>query len=185
VTNEELYDQVANALRKMRERADAAERELAELRAVNAQLVEILVGKGVLASGHERVLERAGERAEAAVPVRHKLRIYKDKYLQENSEIDCAARMHLCHARCCTFSFELSPQDLAEGKVRWELDDPFVIKHEADGHCTHLRGDGGCGVYEHRPTPCRAFDCRYDDRIWIDFDARIPHPWPDDILTRR
>jgi hypothetical protein len=27
---------------------------------------------------------------------------------------------------------------------------------------------------------CRSYDCRTDKRIWIDFENRIPAPWPDD-----
>jgi hypothetical protein len=26
---------------------------------------------------------------------------------------------------------------------------------------------------------CRKYDCRHDQRIWIDFEARIPAPLPD------
>jgi hypothetical protein len=35
-----------------------------------------------------------------------------------------------------------------------------VIPKRADGGCIHLTPEGGCGVYEHRPLACRAFDCR-------------------------
>jgi hypothetical protein len=35
---------------------------------------------------------------------------------------------------------------------------------------------GACTVYAQRPGACRAYDCRHDPRVWIDFDARIPAP---------
>jgi hypothetical protein len=31
-------------------------------------------------------------------------------------------------------------------------------------------------VYAQRPGACRAYDCRHDPRVWIDFEARIPAP---------
>jgi hypothetical protein len=33
------------------------------------------------------------------------------------------------------------------------------LRKRADGACIHL-GDTGCTVYEHRPRPCRFYDCR-------------------------
>jgi Fe-S-cluster containining protein len=49
---------------------------------------------------------------------------------------------------------------------------PYLIRHEADGYCVHNdRSTGGCGVYADRPTPCRAYSCAGDERIWTDFDA--------------
>jgi hypothetical protein len=34
-------------------------------------------------------------------------------------------------------------------------------------------------VHEHRPVPCRAYDCRKDNKIWLDFEKKIINP---DIL---
>lgn len=34
----------------------------------------------------------------------------------------------------------------------------------------------GCQIYDHRPAPCRVFDCRGDPRIWTDFDAMSVNP---------
>ena len=33
-------------------------------------------------------------------------------------------------------------------------------------------------MYEARPAQCRAYDCVDDSRIWIDYAAKIPAPWP-------
>jgi hypothetical protein len=38
-------------------------------------------------------------------------------------------------------------------------DGKAVLRKREDGACVHL-GDSGCTVYEHRPRPCRHYDCR-------------------------
>jgi len=104
-----------------------------------------------------------------------------DKYAFEGDvEIDCASRIELCRAACCRLPFALSRQDVREGIIRWELGQPYLIAQGDDGYCSHLdRGSQSCTVRANRPVPCRAFDCRQDRRIWLDFDKKIPSP---DIL---
>ncbi len=160
------------------ERAVAAQgRELAQVRQLLETLVQVLIARGDLAAGHARLLERA---AAAAGPRRSaRLRPYIDKYEVANSAIDCPSLIHLCRARCCTFAVELTAQDIDEGSVRFELDEPYMLRHERDGYCTHLdRATLGCGAYHHRPATCRDYDCREDPRVWIDFERRIPAPMP-------
>jgi Fe-S-cluster containining protein len=72
-----------------------------------------------------------------------------------------------------------------EGIVRWNLGQPYIIDQGESGYCNHLdRGKLSCSIYQNRPVPCRAFDCRKDRRIWLDFDKKIPNPainrpdWP-------
>ncbi len=109
-----------------------------------------------------------------------------DKYtFQGEAKIDCANRIHLCHAACCRLPFALSKQEVREGIVHWDLGQPYLIAQGEDGYCCHLdRATRCCTVREHRPVPCRAFDCRGDKRIWLDFENMIPHPdidrpdWP-------
>jgi Fe-S-cluster containining protein len=99
-----------------------------------------------------------------------------DKYRVDPAElpdIPCAELLHLCRARCCTFRFALSQQDLDEGVVRWDAGDPYYIA-QSDGACVHLDDERGCTIYPHRPRPCRVFDCREDRRIWRDFTQRVP-----------
>ncbi|MBD2080952.1 YkgJ family cysteine cluster protein [Leptolyngbya sp. FACHB-17] len=97
-------------------------------------------------------------------------------------QIDCQSRLHLCKARCCKLSFPLSFQDLDERIIAWDYSKPYQIRQSAEGYCVHCdRTTRGCSVYEHRPTVCRAYDCRNDQRIWIDFEQRIPAP--EDSLT--
>ena len=134
----------------------------------------------MLAEGHRTHFERVAADAARSVKPRVRLRQYVDKYAMSGNDIDCAARIHLCLARCCALSFELTTQDLDEGRIQWEVTDPYLIRHEEDGYCTHLdRENGQCREHAHRPATCRGFDCRGDARIWIDFDARIPVPPPD------
>jgi len=100
-------------------------------------------------------------------------------------EIDCESRIDLCKAACCRLTFALSKEDVEESIVNWDLGRPYIIAHGDDGYCTHLGGRSrSCGVYKNRPLTCRKFDCRKDDRIWEDFEKRIPNPrvaepgWP-------
>ena len=159
--------------------ADQA-KEIAQVRQLLETLVEVLVARGDLAAGHARILERA---AAAAGPRRSaRLKPYVDKYEVTSSDVDCPSLVHLCHARCCTLSVELTAQDVDEGTVRFELADPYMLRHERDGYCTHFdRNTLGCGVYHHRPAACREYDCRQDRRVWIDFERRIPAPLPPGI----
>lgn len=101
-----------------------------------------------------------------------------DKYAYEsNVEIDCEKRIPHCKAACCRLPFALSAQDIREGVVQWELSRPYMIEQGADGYCNHLgRDTQGCTIYDQRPVPCRAFNCRNDKRIWEDFDNYVPNP---------
>ncbi len=109
-----------------------------------------------------------------------------DKYtFQEEAKVDCASLLHLCHAACCRLPFALSKQDIREGVVQWDLGQPYLIAQGADGYCAHLdRASYGCTIRDCRPVPCRAYDCRQDERIWLDFEKQIVNPdiyrpdWP-------
>jgi hypothetical protein len=186
VENDDTYRSLMHALRRANEAQQRSDRELAELRARFEQLIDVLTGKGILVEGHRRLLDRVAAGAAAAQRPPVRLRLYVDKYQVPGGDIDCAARLPLCHGRCCALSFELTTQDLDEGVVRWELDEPYVIRHESDGYCTHLqRATLGCSIYEQRPAACRGFDCREDRRIWSDFDQRIAAPMPDGLAPPR
>jgi Fe-S-cluster containining protein len=81
----------------------------------------------------------------------------------------------LCGARCCSFEVSLSAQDVAEGGIPFDLHEPYALPR-ANGRCVCMTDDGGCTIYERRPGACRAYDCRRDARVWIDFEAHIPAP---------
>jgi hypothetical protein len=179
---DEAYLALAQALRAAEERASRSERELAALRAAFEQLVRVLIGKGQLAEGHKQVFAKAGELAARGVPPKVRLRQYVDKYPIQGPKIDCASLLHLCHARCCSLAVELTQQDLNEGKLAWDVEQPYFLRLAGDGYCTYLdRTRGSCTEYAIRPAACRGFDCRGDKRIWIDFAKRIPVPPPADL----
>lgn len=100
-----------------------------------------------------------------------------DKYDFENSaDVDCQQRLDICKAVCCKFPFALSKQDVEEGSIRWNFGRPYLIAHNSDGYCSHLdRQTYRCTVREHRPVPCRGFDCRDNKKwqVWLDYDRKI------------
>lgn len=101
-----------------------------------------------------------------------------DKYkLPDMPEIDCASRIHLCKAACCSFAYCLTLQDIYEG-VRWDLSKPFKSVKGEDGYCIYFNRQNGmkCSIYDKRALSCRQFDCRNDRRIWVDFDKSIINP---------
>jgi Fe-S-cluster containining protein len=151
----------------------------ADVRARLDVLIDLLVARGALTEGHRRLLAKAGAGAAAGETKRVRLRVFVDKYALPDTGIDCDARLHLCHGRCCALAVELSRQDIEEKKLRWTIEEPYVLPRGADARCTYQDGaTGGCAAYEHRPAACRIYDCRQDQRVWIDFDQRIPAPLP-------
>jgi Fe-S-cluster containining protein len=102
----------------------------------------------------------------------------QDKYAFGGSvDIDCDSRVHLCKASCCRMSFALSEQDVQEGVIKWDMGRPYLIAQDSEGYCRHLDRDSyHCMVREWRPLPCRGYDCRNDQRIWLDFDQKIINP---------
>jgi Fe-S-cluster containining protein len=166
-------------LRLIHEQLDGTHRDTGNLTKDLFALLEVLVDKGVVT-----LEELASKRLPIAKQIDEEQRLERtvdlgseaDKYdLGALPDIDCPSRLHLCKAKCCSFRFALTAQDLEEGVVKWTLAQPYKIRQDADGWCTHMdRGTKGCGVYEYRPAPCRIYDCRRDDRVWLDFDKRIP-----------
>ena len=105
-----------------------------------------------------------------------RLSVVTDKYSKDVPDIDCAAHLHLCEARCCRFEVSLSPQDVRDG-IPFKLDEPYALPRDPyTKKCVCMDAGGACTVYEKRPAPCRVYDCRNDSRVWIDFEAKIPAP---------
>jgi len=103
-----------------------------------------------------------------------------DKYETASPDVPCDELIPLCGGRCCTLSFALSTADLDEGVIRWDYGQPYLIRQRAsDGYCVHNDPDGrACTVHAFRPRVCRAYDCRNDPRVWIDYEQRIIAPLP-------
>lgn len=136
------------------------------------------------AAEHEEALAARTDELDGAIRARDlknvlhvELAAPVDKYAVATSGPPCLEILPVCQARCCGLTFALTSQDLDEGVVRWDHGRPYLIRHGADGVCTHLdRAGRGCTCYQHRPAPCRSYDCRHDPRIWIDFDRRLLAP---------
>lgn len=106
-----------------------------------------------------------------------RLAMFRNKYEVPSADIDCAARIPLCGARCCSFDVTLSTQDVAERSLPFVIDQPYMLPRAPEsGRCVCMDADGACTVYDRRPGACRAYDCRGDARVWVDFEARIPAP---------
>jgi Fe-S-cluster containining protein len=149
---------------------------ISELEAMLLGLVDHLVEAGALTPDE---LAAAAGRVEAEMATRgdgldHLVTLREDPPgpPPEPAAVDCAARMPVCHAVCCRLSVALSAEEVEAGRLRWDLGNPYRLRREADGRCTHQdRGTGFCGVYEDRPRPCRTYTCATDPRIWKDFEA--------------
>lgn len=190
------YD-VAEGVAYLHSRLNATTGRTIEAASFVYALIEILAEKGVL-SIHEidtrkkGVAERILKRFMKYDPGVVLQEPEQDKYaLKKTVRIDCEDRIHLCKAICCKMVFPLSRQDIEEGVIRWDLGKPYVIAKKADGYCHHLDRKGlGCTVHTQRPIPCRAYDCRKDSRIWLDFEKKVIHPkindpdWPHNLTPQ-
>jgi Fe-S-cluster containining protein len=150
-----------------------------EVTATLKALVDTLVHAGALPpSEFERRKHKAFDEASRNLrehpPV--KLGEAVDKYaLADLPDVDCAALMPICKARCCQLTVFCSAQDLDERVVQWDYARPYQLrKRESDRYCVHSEATGRCGIYGQRPATCRTYDCRKDPRIWRDFERRIP-----------
>jgi Putative zinc- or iron-chelating domain len=177
-----LGDDISSALATLLRQTAGADGETAAGRpaAKLDVLIDILARAGVINEGHRRLLAKVRDDITPARP-RVRLRVV-DTAEVPVSPIDCENRVHLCHARCCFFTVELSRQDVEEGKLLWKIEEPYLLRREADHYCSHLdRRTRSCGVYESRPAACRAYDCRDDRRVWDDFEKMIPAPMPEGL----
>lgn len=156
---------------------ERAQQGIAELQQQIETLIEIMVAAGTLRPGHAELIAKLRKRVELSRKAPVLLSSIEDKYEVTGEPIDCESRLPLCQARCCSFVVALSRQDIEGGQLTWELEHPYRLARGRDGYCTHLgRDDARCQRYEHRPATCRAYSCRTDQRIWLDFEARIPAP---------
>lgn len=141
-------------------------------------LLDALILRGQLPASFKRLAAKI--QADQGTKIR--LSLVTDKYSVASPDIDCASRIHLCGARCCSFDVALSPQDIAEKVVPFELDRPYMLPRDPDTKkCACMDEGGACTIYDQRPGPCRTYDCREDARVWIDYEARIPAPLPASI----
>lgn len=152
---------------------------LSEVEAMLLGLLDVLLARGVVAAAD---IEPAVRRIEDQVAARgeepaHAVALRSDDAeaaARPDAVVDCAARMHVCHAVCCKLAVKLDAAEVESGRLRWDLGHPYYLRKEADGRCTHQdRATGGCGAYADRPKPCRQYNCANDGRIWKDFDGMV------------
>lgn len=172
-------------------RANANTTEVHQASATLHSLVELLIENGVISEAELSERRQIAAKKLQQFYVSRGMAVAMQQFeeskndFQGGAEIDCENRVHLCKAACCKLPLALTEEDVREGLVEWELAQPYMIAHEADGYCVHMdRRTHGCGIYEQRPIPCRGYDCQEDKRIWLDFDNGIVNPqihepnWP-------
>ncbi|HEV2860979.1 MAG TPA: YkgJ family cysteine cluster protein [Pyrinomonadaceae bacterium] len=188
---EELREEVARGFLYAHSRANVNSSKLLEVSAFSYALIELLAERGLItveelderkAEVSRRLAEKFAERGMGVALTAEE----KDADgAPLNAEIDCEARLHLCHAACCRLRFALTARDVEEGRVKWNLGQPYMIRQGDDGYCHHLdRPSQRCGIYEERPFVCRAYDCRGDKRIWEDFEQRQVSPELENLIER-
>jgi Fe-S-cluster containining protein len=148
-------------------------------------LIELLNDKGLLTieeldERKKQVAERLVKRfVESGLGLMYQDPEY-DKYtFDQEADVDCQSRLHICKAVCCKLPFALSKQDVEEGIIRWEFGRPYLIAHGDDGYCVHMdRNTCKCTVREHRTVPCRGFDCKDNEKwhVWLDYEKKILNP---------
>jgi hypothetical protein len=141
-------------------------------------LLDLLILRGQLPDRFRRLAKKV--QADRGIKVR--LSMVDDKYSVPSPDIDCAARIPLCGARCCSFDVALSKQDLVERKLPFVIERPYELPRDPiTKRCACMDDSGACTAYDYRPATCRSYDCRQDARVWIDFEARIAAPMPESI----
>jgi hypothetical protein len=162
----ELVDELTALARSVAARDDHA-----DLAARLEWLIDTLIFRHQLPASFREVAAKVRGQGDRSVV---RLATFRDKHAMASPDIDCAARIPLCGARCCSFEVTLSAQDVADG-LPFDLMRPYALPRD-QGRCVCMAADGACTIYDKRPGACRAYDCRHDARVWIDFEARIPAP---------
>lgn len=153
-------------------------------------LIDVLLAKGLVTSQEvEAAIEKVktqmvnnGDYPSANVA----MRVDPESEEEANfTPVNCEERLPICQAVCCKLHFALSQEEIESGNVKWDLGQPYYIRQEASGYCTHNnRQTGGCNIYSDRPRICQSYSCANDERIWKDFDnMELNHEWLDTHLN--
>lgn len=100
------------------------------------------------------------------------------------TDVNCAERIHICKGVCCKLNFALSAREVESGKIKWDMGQPYYIRHEKNGYCSHFNNAGKCcSIYGDRPRVCAVYSCANDKRIWKDFEKmELNQEWLDENL---
>ncbi|MFQ6029561.1 MAG: YkgJ family cysteine cluster protein [Dehalococcoidia bacterium] len=189
---EKLRREAAEGFLDAHERVNNNASKALETASFSYALIELLQEKGIISfdelnARQKVVMERLLQKfSDQGIGVMARQEFGQDKYsYNETVEIDCASRLHLCRAACCRLQFALSKQDIDEGIVKWDLGKPYMIAKHPDGYCKHLdQTTRQCTVWQNRPIPCRGYDCRQDERIWVNFEAREINPNLEELFSQ-
>lgn len=180
---EQLRQEVAGGLLYCHHRANTNTSKALEVTAFTYALIELLIEKGLLTEEElnkrkrevgKRLVEKLKDNGMGVMLQGSEIDKYK---FESDVKIDCEKRMYHCKAACCRLGFALNRQDIEEGIVKWDLSRPYMVRRGKDGYCIHLeRSACRCMIYQHRPIPCRGYDCRKDSWIWMDFENKMISP---------
>ena len=187
--SDQLREELVGGLLYCHHRENTNTSKTLEVTAFTYGLIELLLEKGLITEAElnerkrqvaQRLVEKLKDDGSGVMLQQPEI----DKYAFDGgAQIDCENRVQLCRAACCRLRFALSRQDLEEGVVKWELSRPYLIRRGPEGYCGHLGRDSrSCSIYEQRPVPCRAYDCRGDTRIWADFENKVVSTYLDALL---
>ena len=99
------------------------------------------------------------------------IRLENPEEAKEVGIVNCEERIPICKAICCKLNFALSVPEIESGKVKWDLGEPYFIRHNKNGYCSHMDVDKKCcSIYKDRPKVCSKYSCAKDERIWKDFE---------------
>jgi hypothetical protein len=92
-------------------------------------------------------------------------------------DIDCQNRLHLCKAACCRiFNILLTAEEIDSNRYDWNPRLPYTLHKNRLG-CVYLcSSNWSCSVHDGRPSSCKGFSCKNDQRIWLDYENRIINP---------
>jgi Fe-S-cluster containining protein len=139
---------------------------LVDVLVTNQVINEDALGEAAAAVRDE--LNQQGDTMSPGVALRVDAEVATDDFVPVN----CAERMHICHAVCCQLHFALSAAEVESGIVKWDLGRPYQIRHDSTGTCVHNDPKAhSCSVYSDRPRVCRRYSCANDERIWSDFES--------------
>ena len=86
-----------------------------------------------------------------------------------DADVPCGSLVKHCRAKCCSFIFALTKDEVNDGVIQYNREKPFFIARDEDGYCPHLDRDNlACKVWHNRPLRCRRYDCRGDREVWPD-----------------
>jgi Fe-S-cluster containining protein len=153
--------------------------------------IDLMMKKGLLqkeeltiaAEEVRKEMYEKGELSHAGIGIR----IDKSDETPDLVPVNCSERIHICKAICCKLNFALSVEEIESGKVKWDLGQPYFIRHENHGYCSHLDlVNKNCSVYNHRPAVCKKYSCANDQRIWKDFEKfELNTEWIEENLKER